>query len=221
VLAAGLIVLTGIFLTGLFKDLPEATLGAIIIVAISGFFGVDELRRFARLRRSAIVFALVALSGVLLFGVLAGLITAAGLSLITVIQRLSRPNLSVIERDRAGRWSLATPDGGTPVEGFLFTRVDGSLFYANAVSIKDRVLELVRSESPPPRVVVLDLSESPDLDVGSADMLDELETAVRRQGIELRLANVHAPAAAMLERSGLAGRVHIAPTLDEAAGRAR
>jgi high affinity sulfate transporter 1 len=218
VLAAGLIVLTGLFLGGLFKDLPQATLGAIIIVAISGFFRVDELRRFAHLRRSAIVFALVALVGVLLFGVLSGLIVAAGLSLITVIQRISRPRLSLIERDAAGRWSVADPKPGAMLsDGFLFTRVDGSLFYANAVSIKDRVLALVRAESSAPKVVVLDLSETPDLDVGSADMLDELRTTLEREGIELRLANVHAPVAAILERSGLAGRVQIAPTLDAAA----
>jgi sulfate permease, SulP family len=87
--AALLIVLTGAFLTGLFTDLPQATLGAIVIVAISSFFRVDELRRFARLRRSAIVLSLVALVGVLLFGVLPGLVIAAVLSLFLVICRSS------------------------------------------------------------------------------------------------------------------------------------
>ncbi len=43
IVAAGLILLTGAFLTGLFEDLPQATLGAIVIVAISGFWRVDEL----------------------------------------------------------------------------------------------------------------------------------------------------------------------------------
>src|SRR4029077_6530686 len=46
VVAAGLIVLTGAFLAFLFEDLPQATLAAIVIVAISGFWRVDELRRF-------------------------------------------------------------------------------------------------------------------------------------------------------------------------------
>jgi MFS superfamily sulfate permease-like transporter len=122
---------------------------------------------------------------------------AAGLSLITVIQRLSRPQVSV----------LAPAD--SPADE-LVTRVDGPLFYANAVSIKDRVLATVRSEVVRPKVVVLDLSESPDLDVGSVDMLDELATTLGREGSELRLRNVHARAAAILERSGLADRVPIA-----------
>ena len=41
----------------LFADLPQATLAAIVIVAVAGFFDVAELRRFARVRRSAAAFA--------------------------------------------------------------------------------------------------------------------------------------------------------------------
>ena len=75
---------------------------------IAGFFRVNELRRFARLRRSAIVLSLVALVGVLLFGVLPGLLLAAGLSLIVLVQRLSRPPGAVLARDPAtGAWGSA------------------------------------------------------------------------------------------------------------------
>jgi sulfate permease, SulP family len=44
VAAAG-VLLTGAFLTGLFKELPQATLGAIVVVAVTGFFRVGELQR--------------------------------------------------------------------------------------------------------------------------------------------------------------------------------
>jgi hypothetical protein len=44
-----------------------------VIVAVAGFFDVAELRRFVRVRRSAIVFAAIALAGVLALGVLQGL----------------------------------------------------------------------------------------------------------------------------------------------------
>lgn len=48
-IAAGLILLTGAFLTPLFTDLPEPVLGAIVIVAVRGFMRVGELRRYAAL----------------------------------------------------------------------------------------------------------------------------------------------------------------------------
>ena len=81
VVAAVLIVLTGAFLSFLFTDLPQATLGAIVIVAISGFWDIAELQRIARLQTVPFVLALVALVGVLVAGVLPGLLIAAGLSL--------------------------------------------------------------------------------------------------------------------------------------------
>ena len=113
-LAAGLILLTGAFLAPLFEDLPQAALAAIVIVAVAGFFDVAELRRFARIRRSAIVFAVIALAGVLVLGVLKGLIVAAGLSLVYVVMRISRPTVAAsraTRRPARGAAPTATPAG--------------------------------------------------------------------------------------------------------------
>ena len=71
-IAGVLVLLTGAFLTALFEPLPEATLAAIVIVAVAGFLRVDELARFARLRVGAVVWAGLALAGVLVLGVLEG-----------------------------------------------------------------------------------------------------------------------------------------------------
>jgi STAS domain len=75
----------------------------------------------------------------------------------------------------------------------------------------------VRASDPPPGVVVLELSESADLDVGSVDVLGELESELRREGVELRLADVRRTALRILRRSGLAGRLRIEPTIAAAA----
>lgn len=115
VVAAAPVLLTGAFLAPLFAGLPQPTPGAIVVVAIAGFLRVDELRRFARLHRSAIVLGLVALAGVLLLGVLPGLLVAAGLSLILVIRRLSRPQIARLRaarRPARGATPAATRLGG-------------------------------------------------------------------------------------------------------------
>ena len=39
-------------MTPMFRSLPEATLGAIVVVALSGMFRVREIRRLFRVRRS-------------------------------------------------------------------------------------------------------------------------------------------------------------------------
>jgi high affinity sulfate transporter 1 len=216
--AAGLVLLTGAFLAPLFEDLPQATLAAIVVVAVARFADVAALRRYARLRRTAVAFALVALVGVLVLGILEGLVVAAAASLVLVIQRLSRPTVGPLARDPAsGAWGLAANHPGWERDpAVLVVRSDGPVFYPNAGYVKERVLAEVAAAEPAPRVVVLDLSASGELDVQDVDTLAELADALARDGIELRLASVRAAAAEMLRRAGLDRRARVAPTIDAA-----
>jgi high affinity sulfate transporter 1 len=218
--AAGLIVITGAFLAPLFEDLPQATLAAIVVVAIASFFRVDELRRYAGLRGSAIVTSLVALIGVLLLGVLPGLLVAVALSLVILMQRLARPPITLLARDPAtGAWGRADRHPGwTTQQGVLVAGTEGPLFFANALTVKDVVVATVEATEPKPAALVLDLTRNDEIDVGSLDMLKDLADALGRQGVELRLAGVHVPVRELLRRDGLDGRVRIEQTLDAAAG---
>jgi sulfate permease, SulP family len=217
VMAAALILLTGAFLAPLFKDLPQATLAAIVIVAVAGFYRVDELRRFEHVRPSALMLALASLVGLLLLGVLPGLIVAAGLSLALLVYRFSRPEIRLLARDpESGAWGSSErhPDW-IATAGLVVARVDGPLFYANATSVKDRLLALVAEPPDAPRAVVLELDQS-DIDLEALDMLGELAGALAAESIELRLAFVREPVLELLRRSGLDAHVRIDRTLDAA-----
>jgi MFS superfamily sulfate permease-like transporter len=78
------------------------------------------------------------------------------------------------------------------------------------------VLELVAAAPERPRILVLDLSTSGDLDVQTADMIEELRVQLAREDVELRLASVRAPARGILDRSGVSDRIPIAATIDDA-----
>ena len=94
-LVSGLTVLTAVALLPLFSDLPQAVLGAIVIAAVAGFLNLAALRRIARLRRASFVLAMVALAGVLIFGVLGGLLLAVVISILLLLDRQSRPGSTV------------------------------------------------------------------------------------------------------------------------------
>ena len=97
--AAAITVVVALFLTPLFKNLPEATLGAIVIIAVVRMFKLKELRRLYRVRRTDFALAIVALLGVLTFQeVLAGLLLAVIISLLALIYRASQPRLTVLAR---------------------------------------------------------------------------------------------------------------------------
>jgi high affinity sulfate transporter 1 len=220
VVCAILILLTGAFLGGLFTDLPQATLSAIVIVAVSGFWDVAELRRFARVRRSAIVFAGLAILGVVGLGVLQGLVITAGLSLLYIVRLLARETVHPLARDPdTGAWERRSRHPAWPVpDGVLAVRNDGQLFYANVLAVKDHVLELADATRPPVSRIILDLAASPGIDVQTADALSELATAAAARDATLWLAAVRAPARDTLERAGVLELVQVAPSLDEAAG---
>jgi MFS superfamily sulfate permease-like transporter len=95
-------------------------------------------------------------------------------------------------------------------------RSDGPFLYPNANIVKERVLALVADAGDRPRTVVLDLSTSTDLDLQTADTLEELREQLARDDIELRLAGVRAPAREILDRVGVSERMPIAATIDEA-----
>jgi len=220
VIAAGLILLTGALLAPLFTDLPEATLSAIVIVAVSGFLRVDELRRFARVRPSALAFGLLALAGVLLLGVLPGLIINAALSLGYVLSHLSRPAVATLARDpESGAWGNLErhPDWRTPADD-LVLRIGSPLFYASSLYVKEAIVGQVARASPPPRAVVLDLGQNAELDLQSMDTLVELADDLGERGIALVLAEVRQPVREVLRRGDALEHVRIAPTLDAAAG---
>jgi MFS superfamily sulfate permease-like transporter len=109
-------------------------------------------------------------------------IVAAGLSLVYVAMRLSRPPVAALARDPVtGAWDRADrhPDWQEP-DGVLVARGDGPLMYPNANAVKERVLALVAMRAP--RAVILDLSGSTELDLQTADTLGELADALHRDG---------------------------------------
>jgi MFS superfamily sulfate permease-like transporter len=207
--AAGLTVLTALFLTPLFHNLPEATLAAIVIHAMLSLMDAKELKRYYHVRRLDFWVALVALVGVLLLGIVLGFLLAVIISIVALLYRASRPRFSVLGRapgeDAYG--DLERHPEYRPVPGLLLVRPNASLFFANAKPLHEQVRWLIAAIAPPPTTVLLDLEASDELDLSSADALLDLADELEAQGIELHLARVHAPALELLHRDGVVERI--------------
>jgi high affinity sulfate transporter 1 len=206
--AAGLILLTGAFLTPLFTDLPEPVLGAIVIVAVRGFLNTTELRRYAAADRASLGVALTALLGVLLFDLLPGLLLAVALSLVLFIAAASTTHLAVLGRLPDSRYGdTAHHPEATTTPGVLAVRPDGALFFGNADRTRQSVLALAAAAHPAPRTVVLDLGGSYHLGIPVLDTLDELRDTLHRRGTDLHLARLRARARADFDHHRLPGRL--------------
>lgn len=194
---AALTVLTLLFLTGLFENLPEATLAAVVIAAVVELVDFAALRRlyqvrtqllgsiYGRAARADFVAAMAAMLGVLLFDTLPGLLIGVGVSILLLVYRASQPHIAEVAKS-GGVWldTARHPDvRGRP--DLLVVRVESGLFFANADYVKDRVQALCTDAT---RLVVLDAETSPGLDVTAAQMLLDLRTALARRRVDFRIA---------------------------------
>lgn len=230
--AAALTVLTLLFLTGIFEQLPLATLAAVVVAAVVELIDVRALRRLWRVRtgrlarfyqvtaRADFMAAGAALLGVLVFDTLPGLVIGIAVSLILLLARTSRPRVTVLAPvgEEPGRpWVDAERNPGYPaVPGVLALRVEGPLMFANAEYVRASVRELVEQASDL-RLVVLDGRATPSIDVTAAAMLVQLRSDLQRDGFDLALAEGIGQVRDVLARIGAEGEPPLFTTLDDAA----
>jgi MFS superfamily sulfate permease-like transporter len=215
-----MVMITVLFLTPLFHNLPEATLAAILVHAVWRLMQVEEMKRLYRLNRQDFMLAIVALLGVLILDVLPGLIIAVGLSLFMLIYRVSKPHFAVLGKvpgERAYGDIERHPENQL-VPGLLILRIDAPVFFANATLLRDEVRRVVGASDPRPKAVLIDLEASPQFDVPSADRIAELVAELQEHNIEVLLARVHEPVLDLFRHTGLAsmiGEDHIHHTVDQ------
>ena len=194
---AVLTVLTLLFLTGLFEQLPEATLAAVVIAAVVELVDVSSLRRLYRVwttrlgsiygfaARADFAAAIAAMLGVLIFDTLPGLFIGIAVSMLLLLYRVSRPHVARLARS-GGTWlDVDRHPGLRPAASSAVVRVEAGLFFANSDDVREQIERLCTPET---RVVVLDAETSPFIDITAAQMLVQLAATLRRDGIELRIA---------------------------------
>jgi MFS superfamily sulfate permease-like transporter len=221
IVLAVLAALTAIALMPVFKNLPHAVLGAIVINAVVGFMNVPALRRIRALRRDSFVLALIALFGVLILGILPGLLITVALSVLVLLGRISRPSASeVAELPQTGAFvSTELHPEALPNPGLMIVRPDAPLMFVNASWIRDEITAKVKQAGQKPRVVIIDLEATETIDLSSIDALTSLHRDLEHEGIALWLAGVHTRVRELLDLSGLTeniGEDRLYPTVQAA-----
>ena len=215
-------IITVLFLTPLFTTLPEAVLAALIIHAVWHIIASRKLQQVRLFSRTEFWCGMLALAGVLLIDVLEGMIIGVVASLIIMIYRSSRPHLSSLGRVPgvpSAYSDLTRHPENTPIPGVMILRLDGPLYYANALTVRDRAKTLIEEAEALPRAVIFDAAAQDEIDVTSTDTLKSLIKELRAKNIVVYFADVHAPIGEFSRRTGLlelVGEDKIFPTVDAA-----
>ncbi|MGI9598479.1 MAG: SulP family inorganic anion transporter, partial [Acidimicrobiales bacterium] len=213
-ITAGIVVATIAFLTPLFTSLPNAALGAIIIMAVIGLVDVAEMRHIAKVKRSDLIGLSVAFAATLILGIEIGIVVAVVASMLVVFARMSMPHSAVlghVEGTTSYRNVDRFPEAST-IDGVRIVRIDAALSFVNAVHVKKLVLAQADAITNEPWALVLDASGINDLDATGAEMLHELLAELDERGVTTHLSDVKGPVRDVLRNAGiwdeLGDRVH-------------
>lgn len=207
--AACFILIVVLFFSHLLSALPQPVLAAVVLMAVVGLFQVAALKHLWYASRPEFVVAMATLLGVLGSGLLRGVMIGAVISLVQLMHRTSRPHVAILGRiPGTGRFSDMErhPDNeATP--GALIFRPESSLLYFNIDHVCTTILDRVRQESGPPRLVVLDLSAAPYVDLQSSHALADLGDELRKRGSRVQVVEARAGVRDRLHGEGLDARL--------------
>ena len=220
IVTAVLVLITIAFLTPLLVSLPNAALGAIIVVAITGLIDVGEMRHIAKIKKTDLVGMTVAFVATLALGIEIGIALAVVASMLVVFARMSTPHTAVlgrIEGTTSYRNTERFPEA-IVADGIAVVRVDASLSFVNATPIKRLLLDTADALADEPRTIVLDASGINDVDATGVEMLHDVLADLDDRAVVLHVADLKGPVRDVLHRAGLwstfADRIH--PTTHDA-----
>lgn len=210
-----LAVACALFLGGILSDLPEATLSAMVLVAVLGLIEPSELGRYWRIDRLSFWVAVATAVAGLVLGLLAAVVVGVVLTLVLVLHELN--TIGVTELQLAvdeGDVRVAGPD--TEAEpGLLILRVDGPLYTASIRRVRRAIVDAVERRAP--GTLVLDTSAVAVTTLTVIDQLVELDGDLADRGVDLWFAAVSPRTLEVARRTPrwreltAAGRVHATP----------
>lgn len=200
IFASGTIALCLIFLTGYMKNMPGVMLASILLVAISGLIDIKGLRHLWKVSRMEFSVAMVAMTGVIIFGILKGVILAAVVSILLLLRAVANPNVTFLGRiPGTKRYSdISRHPDNLPIPGFLLIRVESSLFYFNIENIRSNIWAEIMNSGGSLKTVIWDLGTSPYVDIAGARFIKKLYHELNQMGVTLKIAEAHSRVRDML-----------------------
>jgi high affinity sulfate transporter 1 len=197
-----------LFAPNLLENLPTSALAAVVIASAIGLFEFNDLRRIYRIQRWEFWLAVVCFVGVTVLGAIPGIGLAIVIAVIEFLWDGWRPHYAVLGRVNGirGYHDLKRYPNARLIPGLVLFRWDAPLFFANAELFHQCVLEAVAQSPTPVRRIIVAAEPVTSIDVTSADILAELEQALRESGIELRFAEMKDPVKDKLKRFELLER---------------
>ena len=190
--AAAFSLLTLLFLTPLFRNMPQPTLAAIVIAAMLHLTKPRYLRDLFFRSRWSFANAVIVIAAELTLGVMQGILLGIALSLLVLIYLNSHPKGAVLGQlpgTEAYRDVKRHPEAVT-FPGLLIWRVGGDLFFASVGQMRVQLNNALAGIRPQVKNLLLDFSSVNFIDVSACDELLTFIKEQQNRGITIAFARV-------------------------------
>jgi SulP family sulfate permease len=186
IISAVLIIITLLFLTPLFYNLPNAILASVIMVAVFGLIDFKEAIHLWKSNRTDFFLLLATFIATLTIGIEKGIGLGVILSLVMVILKTTRPHVAVLANIHGTHFYRNIDRFGEDVilkEDILIVRFDAQLYFANTSFFKDKLEELVIEKGDKLRLIVIDCESMNSIDSSGIHMLEEIIDDLEKGGL--------------------------------------
>ncbi|WP_027522289.1 SulP family inorganic anion transporter [Bradyrhizobium sp. Ec3.3] len=195
---------TLIFLTPLFRNMPQPALAAIVIAAMLHLTKPSYLRELFARSRWSFANCVIVILGELTLGVLQGIALGVVLSLLTLVYLASHPRgaeLGQLPGTEAYRDVRHHPEAAT-FPGLLIWRTGGDLFFAS-IEHMSSALKASLAARPDVKRVLLDCSSVNFIDVSAGDELLGLIKELEKMGMSVAFVRVRDAVRDDMKRAGI------------------
>jgi SulP family sulfate permease len=205
--------ITLLWLTPLLYHLPQATLAAVIIMAVINLVKIEPIKHAWMVQRHDAAVAIITFVLTIIWaphldkGIMVGVL----LSLALFLYRSMAPRIAVLSRDPDGSLRDAEVRKLETCRNISLIRFDGSLYFANTGYFEDKILERVALK-PDLQFVIIDAEGINSIDSTGEEMLGMLIERLREAGVELIFARAKKQLWDTFDRTGLMeklGRDHM------------
>jgi SulP family sulfate permease len=208
-LSAAIIVLALLaFGTTLLQHVPDAALGGILLFVALRIIRARQIAAIWRQSKGEFLLIVATAALIIVLPIQQGAALGITLSLLHGIWSTTRAQLAVFERVPGTTiWWPANPHiKGEQVAGTAVVGLQAPLSFLNAPSFRTDVLNILQASTPNIKLLVLEASGMVEIDFTAAQVLLELFTACREQGVIVAVARLESTRAqAAFERFNLYG----------------
>jgi MFS superfamily sulfate permease-like transporter len=200
-LAVGIVLL---FFTPLLYYLPQAVLAAVIMMAVIGLINVSGFVHAWKAQWYDGLFSIITFVATLYTaphldkGIMIGVVLSLGMFLY----KSMRPKVTTLAMYPDQSYKSARDFGLKECKHIAMIRFDGSLFYANAGYLEDRITEIMLS-MPELRHILIVGNGINDMDASGEEMLSLIVDRVRSAGYDISFAGLNENVISVMKRTHL------------------